>query len=84
MIKPEQDLSDIAGALRALCDSDFNDDEFQPLGATPSNVQDFDENDNSEYYMVENVIYQRDSNQRKQYFGNIFPHQAVLGLTSPI
>ena len=49
--------------------------EFQPLGATPSNVQDSDENDNSEYYMVENAIYQRDSNQGKQYFvkWKIFP-----------
>ena len=68
VIKPEQDLSNIAEALQDLCDSDINDDEFQPLGATPSNVQDSDENYNSEYYMVENAIYQRDSNQGKQYF----------------
>ena len=78
--RPEQELLDLTDPLPDLQDCDVNDDEFQPLGAAPSNTQNDQENDSNddkteyymvektEYYMVEKIIYQRDSNNGKQYF----------------
>ena len=63
-VRPEEEIADITDDLPDLCDGEVNEDEFQPLGATPTDFQ----GDNSDYYMVEKVIYQRDSNQEKQYF----------------
>ena len=87
-VRPEEEITDITDDLPDLCDGEVNEDEFLPLGATPTDFQGNDENDdNSDYYMVEKVIYQRDSNQEKTVFllsGRIFPLVAIHGLMSPI
>ena len=68
-VRPEEEITDVTDDLPDLCDGEVNEDEFQPLGATPTDFQGNDENDdNSDYYMVKKFIYQRDSNQGKQYF----------------
>ena len=56
-VRPEEEITDITDDLPDLCDGEVNEDEFQPLGATPTDFQGNDENDdNSDYYMKRSYI----------------------------
>ena len=86
VIKPEQDLSNIAGALPDLCDSDINDDEFSlwgplrqtcriPMKATTQSTI---------WLKMSFINATQTKGNNILSSGKIFPHQAIPGLTSPI